>query len=87
MFDRLLAAGVDIDATDAYGKTALTIALQGNYADAARRLSEFGDDVSKGDEVEGKSCFMLLPKTVSINSSGRKNEADNKKEGQVKRRK
>ncbi|WP_201829409.1 ankyrin repeat domain-containing protein [Microvirga zambiensis] len=49
---RLLARGVDIDARDESGRTALLIATHGNRIEIARALIEAGADVNAKDRID-----------------------------------
>ncbi len=49
--DRLLASGVEVDARDAEGRTALLAATHANQDEAARAMIEAGADVNAKDAI------------------------------------
>lgn len=63
---RLIAAGVDIDAVDARGETALDVACENNEIDAARALIEAGANVEPSERSPySPLVFASSPKTLS----------------------
>jgi ankyrin repeat protein len=54
----LLAAGADVKARDAGGRTALLAATQGNHVEAARLLIQAGSDVNMKDAIQD-SPYLL----------------------------
>ncbi|HXV62165.1 MAG TPA: ankyrin repeat domain-containing protein [Vicinamibacteria bacterium] len=57
--ERLIAAGADVDAADAYGRTALILAAQSSL-ESVRRLIAAGADISRRDDLGTSALSVAL---------------------------
>jgi ankyrin repeat protein len=63
--DRAISAGVDVDARDAGGRTAVTAAALGQHADVVRLLVEAGADIDLQDD-SGNNPLLVCGETGNV---------------------